>query len=65
MKMVIIIILINLIFNLLIAIPVMFLWNYTLPVLFQIPEITWIQAFCLLVLIQLLLNSKITFKNNV
>lgn len=58
-------ILINLIFDLLIAIPVMFLWNYTLPDLLQIPEITWSQAFCLLVLIQLLLNSKITFKNNV
>ena len=58
---ILLLILLNLVFNLIIAIFVMFLWNYTLPELFQFPEITYIKSFCLIQLIQLL-RSKIIFK---
>ena len=58
---ILLLILLNLVFNLIIAIFVMFLWNYTLPELFQFPEITYIKSFCLILLIQLL-RSKIIFK---
>ena len=33
--------------GLLIAFPVMWCWNFTMPVLFDLPAITWAQAWCL------------------
>lgn len=33
--------------GLLLAFPIMWCWNYTLPVLFGIKTITWGQAWCL------------------
>lgn len=56
------VILLNIVFNFIVAIFVTLLWNYTLPELFQLPEITYIKSFCLLLLVQLLLYSKITYK---
>ena len=36
---------------------VMFLWNMTLPVLFEVPEITFIQSLALLILTKILFGS--------
>jgi hypothetical protein len=33
--------------GLLIAFPIMWSWNYTMPGIFELPTITWGQAWCL------------------
>jgi hypothetical protein len=33
--------------GLIIAFPIMWCWNYTMPVIFHLPLITWGQAWCL------------------
>lgn len=38
----------------LIGLPVMILWNITMPEIFHLPEITWVQGFCLYALIFIL-----------
>jgi hypothetical protein len=43
--------------GLLLALPVMWLWNYTLPSIFQLPEIGYWQAFCLYYLCGLLFKT--------
>ncbi len=32
---------------LLLSLPVMLAWNYAVPSVFRLPEIGWVQAFCL------------------
>lgn len=33
-------------------------WNYVIPVIFGLPEITYLQAFCLMMLVNLLIPNK-------
>lgn len=33
-------------------------WNYVIPVIFGLPEITYFQAFCLMMLVNLLIPNK-------
>jgi hypothetical protein len=46
--------------GLLMAFPIMWCWNYTLPVLFGIKCITWGQAWCLHFLAGMLIKSTLT-----
>lgn len=51
------------IFGLLLAFPIMWCWNYTMPYLFNLNEITWGQAWCLLFLAACLIKSTQTNSN--
>lgn len=42
---------------LLFALPTMWLWDYTMPYLFKVPEITLGRAFCLVLLAKILFGS--------
>ena len=42
---------------LLFSLPVMWLWDYTMPYLFKVPEITLGRAFCLVLLCKILFGS--------
>ena len=44
-------------FGLLLAFPVKWCWNYTMPYLFSLKEITWGQAWCLNLLAGFLIKS--------
>lgn len=46
-----------LVFSFIFALPVMWLWNWLLPTLFSLPEITWTQAWGLMFLCALLFKS--------
>ena len=46
----------------LISLPVMLLWDWLMPTIFGLPEITWFQAWGLLFLCGLLFKSNITTK---
>jgi len=50
--------------GLLLAFPIMWCWNYTLPVLFGIESITWGQAWCLHFLASCLIKPSPTNTNN-
>ena len=41
----------------------MLLWNITMPDVFGLPEITYIQMFCLYLLCNLLFRTNVSFKN--
>lgn len=41
-------------FGLLMSLPVMLLWDWLMPTLFGLPEITWFQAWGLMILCSLL-----------
>lgn len=43
--------------TLIIALPVMWLWDWLMPVLFGLPEITWLQAWGLALLCSMLFKS--------
>lgn len=45
--------------SLIMAFPVKWLWNYTLPTLFNFPVIGYWQAFCLLLLSGLLFRANV------
>lgn len=47
-------------FGLLIAFPVMWCWNATMPYIFSLPAITWGKAWCLMFLANILLKSHST-----
>lgn len=34
-------------FGLILAFPIMWCWNYTMPAIFHLPEVTWGQSWCL------------------
>lgn len=42
---------------LLFAVPIMWLWDYTMPYLFKVPEITLGRAFCLALLCKMLFGG--------
>ena len=46
----------------LMSLPVMLLWDWLMPTIFGLPEITWFQAWGLLFLCGLLFKSHITNK---
>lgn len=46
----------------LMSLPVMLLWDWLMPAIFGLPEITWFQAWGLLFLCGLLFKSNITTK---
>lgn len=46
----------------LMSLPVMLLWDWLMPTIFGLPEITWLQAWGLLFLCGLLFRSHITNK---
>ena len=46
----------------LMSLPVMLLWDWLMPTIFGLPEITWLQAWGLLFLCGLLFKSHITHK---
>ena len=48
----------------LLALPVMLLWDAVIPAIFQLPEITWLQAWGLSLLCGLLFKSHITHKKD-
>lgn len=53
----------GLVLSLLFAWPVQLLWNWLLPSLFNLPEITFIQAWGLELLCGMLLGGRITFNH--
>ena len=48
----------------LLSLPVMLLWDAVIPAIFQLPEITWLQAWGLSLLCGLLFKSHITHKKD-
>jgi hypothetical protein len=48
---------------LLFAFPLMWCWNYVMPYLFQLPELNWGRAWCLLFLSNFLIKSTLIGKN--
>jgi hypothetical protein len=50
-------IVISAVFGLLLAFPVMWCWNYTLPAIFHLTTITWGQAWCLQFLAGMFIKS--------
>jgi hypothetical protein len=51
-------------FGLLVSLPVMLLWDWLMPILFNLPTITWMQAWGLMVLCGLLFKSSVSFKKD-
>ena len=47
---------------LLFSLPVMWLWDYTMPYLFKVPELTVGRAFCLVLLCKILFGNSSTSK---
>lgn len=45
------------VFSLIVSLPVMLLWDWLMPTIFGLPEITWFQAWGLLFLCGLLFRS--------
>ncbi len=54
-----VVILVAIIFYLLLAFPIKWAWNYTMPFLFNLSEITWLHAYCLGLLSTLLLKTRL------
>ncbi len=48
----------------LVSLPVMLLWDWLMPVIFGLPEITWFQAWGLLFLCGLLFRSHTSVKKD-
>lgn len=48
--------------SLILALPVMFLWNWTMPEIFLLPRITFVQAWMLLLLSNILFKTIATTK---
>ena len=51
-------------FGLLVSLPVMLLWDWLMPTLFNLPTITWLQAWGLMILCALLFKSSVSFKKD-
>lgn len=50
--------------GLLFSLPVMLLWDWLMPILFKLPEITWLQAWGLTVLCGLLFKNTSSSKKD-
>lgn len=55
---------IALIFSFILGLPIMLLWDWLMPTIFGLPEITWVQAVGLSLLSSLLIKSHSPAKNN-
>ena len=51
------------VFGLLFSLPVMLLWDWLMPILFKLPEITWLQAWGLTILCGFLFKSSAATKS--
>jgi hypothetical protein len=51
-------------FGLLLAFPIKWCWNYTMPIIFSLQTITWGQAWCLNFLAGCLIKASQTNTNN-
>lgn len=49
---------VSIVIDLLLAFPLMWAWNYALPTLFGLPQVSYWQAFCLLIVSTLLVKSQ-------
>jgi hypothetical protein len=54
---------IALIFSFILGLPIMLLWDWLMPTIFGLPEITWVQAVGLSLLSSLLIKSHSPAKN--
>ncbi len=43
--------------NLLLAFPLMWTWNYVIPYLFHLPDLTWSRAWCLMFVAGIIIKS--------
>jgi hypothetical protein len=50
-------------FGIILAFPIMWCWNYTMPAIFHLPTITWGQAWCIDFLAGCLIKSTQTNNN--
>lgn len=50
--------------GLLLAWPIMWCWNYTMPAIWGLPHITWGQAWCLNFLSSMLIQSTLSHNTN-
>lgn len=50
--------------SLLLALPVMWCWNYAVVALFGLKAMTWLQAWCLMLLCNWLIKSNISVSKN-
>ena len=55
---ILIVFIVALIFGLLLVFPIMWLWNYLMPMIFGLPELTYWQTYGLYVLINLFVPSR-------
>jgi hypothetical protein len=55
---------IALIFSFILGLPIMLLWDWLMPTIFGLPEITWVQAVGLSLLSSLLIKSHSPAKSN-
>lgn len=62
MKEFLILFIISVIFCVIMAIPVMLLWNSTISEIFNLSKITYLQALNLFLFVNILFNSKISYK---
>jgi hypothetical protein len=44
------------------SLPIMLLWDWLMPSLFGLPEITWLQAWGLMFLVGLLFRTRVTVR---
>ncbi len=47
--------------SLIASVPTWFLWNWLVPELFGLPEISWLNAFGLVLMINIVLRTKVKF----
>jgi hypothetical protein len=53
---------IAIIIGMIIAVPIWLLWNWIMPSLFELPELTFLQTYGLFVLLSLIFNTFLRFK---
>ena len=57
--------LLNALWSLLLALPALYIWNWLMPVIFDLPEISYWQAFGIIILAWLILGNKVTFNTGI
>lgn len=53
-----------LIYVLIVGTVVMWLWNWLMPMIFGLPELTWMQSLGIYALAQMFFQSRVTLNNN-
>lgn len=51
-------------FGIILAFPLEWSWNYTMPYLFSLKTITWQQSYCLIIITSILIKSSSSNKSN-